>query len=150
MSEMHEVDKRIINGLQGGFPLSERPYRDAGQMLGIGEGDLIARLRSLLDRGALSRFGPMYDVERIGGASCLCAMAAPAERFEAIAAQVNRHCEVAHNYERAHTLNMWFVLTTDRPERIDRVVAEIEKETNTPVLTFPKLDEFFVGLRVDV
>lgn len=146
---MDEIDKRIINGLQGGFPLSERPYRDAAMVLGIAEADLIRRLSNLIDQGVLSRFGPMYDAERMGGAFCLCAMAAPAERFEEIAACVNAHCEVAHNYERAHALNMWFVLAVDRRERVDEVIAEIENETGTRVLTFPKLDEFFVGLRIE-
>lgn len=146
---MDEIDRRIINGLQGGFPLSERPYRDAAGKFGIAETDLISRLSNLLDRGVLSRFGPMYDVERMGGAFCLCAMVVPADRFEEITVRVNAHCEVAHNYERDHTLNMWFVLAVDRQERIDEVVAEIEKETDATVLTFPKLDEFFVGLRIE-
>jgi hypothetical protein len=44
---------------------------------------------------------------------------------------------------------MWFVLAVDRPERVEEVIAEIEKETKTRVLTFPKLDEFFVGLRIE-
>jgi DNA-binding Lrp family transcriptional regulator len=147
---MDEIDKRIINGLQGGFPLTERPYRDAAGTLGLGEADLTARLRGLLDRGVLSRFGPLYDADKMGGASCLCALTAPPDRLEAIAAQVNAHCEVAHNYERAHALNMWFVLAVDRPERIGEVVAEIEQETGARVLTFPKIEEYFVGFRVEV
>lgn len=147
---MDEIDKRIINGLQGGFPLTERPYRDAAGTLGLGEADLMARLCGLLDRGVLSRFGPLYDADKMGGASCLCALTAPPDRFEAIAAQVNAHGEVAHNYERAHALNMWFVLAVDRPERIGEVVAEIEQETGARVLTFPKIEEYFVGFRVEV
>jgi DNA-binding Lrp family transcriptional regulator len=146
---MDDIDRRIINGLQGGFPLTERPYRDAAAALGLGEADLIARLARLLDGGILSRFGPMYDAGRIGGATCLCAMAVPPERLDAVAALVNRHREVAHNYERVHALNMWFVLAVDRPERVDEVAAEIEEETGMPVLTFPKLAEFFVGLRIE-
>jgi DNA-binding Lrp family transcriptional regulator len=147
---MDEIDKRIVNRLQGGFPLTERPYRGAGRTLGIGERDLIERLGGLLGQGILSRFGPLYDAARIGGASCLCALTAPPARFEAIAALVNAHCEVAHNYERAHPVNMWFVLAVDRPERIDRVVAEIERETGVPVLTFPKIEEYFIGFQVEV
>ncbi len=147
---MDESDKRIINHLQGGFPLSERPYRDAAGALGVGEVDLMGRLRRLLDRGVLSRFGPLYDADKIGGASCLCALTAPAERFEAIAAEVNNHCEVAHNYERAHALNMWFVLAVERPERIGQVIAEIEKATGARVLAFPKIEEYFVGFKIEV
>jgi DNA-binding Lrp family transcriptional regulator len=146
---MDEVDKRIVNGLQGGFPLSERPYREAAEELGIAEEDLIARLDGLLEQGMLTRFGPMYDADRLGGEFCLCAMAVPAERFDAVAEQVNGHCEVAHNYERAHALNMWFVLAVDRAERIGEVIAEIERETGLPVLALPKIEEFFVGLRVE-
>ena len=146
---MDDIDKRIINGLQGGFPLGERPYRDTARRFGIAETDLISRLSNLIDRGVLSRFGPMYDAERMGGAFCLCAMTAPAERFQEIAARVNAPPEVAHNYERDHALNMWFVLAVERRERVDEVVAEIEKEASARVLTFPKLDEYFVGLRIE-
>lgn len=146
---MDEIDKRIINGLQGGFPLSERPYRDAGAAFGIAETDLITRLSRLIDQGAVSRFGPMYDAERMGGAFCLCAMAVPAESFEEVAARVNAHCEVAHNYERAHALNMWFVLAVEGREQINQAVDRIESETGGRVLTFPKLDEFFIGLKIE-
>ena len=41
---MDDLDRRIINSLQGGFPVSERPFLDAAQTLGIGERDLIDRL----------------------------------------------------------------------------------------------------------
>lgn len=146
---MDEIDKRIINALQGGFPLTERPYRDAGAALGVAEADLIGRLSGLIDQGKVSRFGPMYDAERMGGAFCLCAMAVPAERFEEVAARVNAHEEVAHNYERLHALNMWFVLAVERRDQVDRVAAEIESEVGLRVLTFPKLDEFFIGLKVE-
>lgn len=61
---------------------------------------------------------------------------------------VNDHDEVAHNYERNHRLNMWFVLADVAPEGIDRVADEIEGETGLRVLRFPKLEEFFIGFRV--
>ena len=77
-------------------------------------------------------------------------MAVPPERFDAVAGQVNAHPEVAHNYERMHALNMWFVLTAERPERIEEVAAAIEAETGIAVHRMPKLNEFFVGFRVEV
>ncbi|KAB2912447.1 MAG: Lrp/AsnC family transcriptional regulator [Hyphomicrobiaceae bacterium] len=143
------TDRRIINALQGGFPVGERPYAEAAKGLGLSEEELIGRLGALIDRGVLSRFGPMYNADRIGGAVCLCAMSAPAEKFEDVSARVNAHREVAHNYERAHQLNMWFVLASDSQQRLDEVVREIEEETNSKVLAFPKLAEFFVGLRIE-
>lgn len=143
------LDRAIINGLQGGFPLCERPYAEAAARIGCDEATLIARLQRLLERGVLSRFGPMYNADRMGGAFSLCAMQVPAERFEAVAEQVNAHPEVAHNYAREHALNLWFVVGTDSPARIASVLADIEAETGLPVYDFPKEAEYFVGLRFE-
>ena len=150
MSALSEIDRRIVNALQGGFPISERPYAEAAARLGLDEADLIARLRSLVASGAASRFGPLWNSEGLGGAVCLAAMAVPPERFDAVAAQVNAHAEVAHNYEREHALNMWFVVSAERPQRIDAVIAEIERETGLTVWPMPKEEEYFVGFRVEV
>ncbi len=143
------TDRAIINALQGGFPLCDRPFEVAGAALELGEATLIERLATLLDRGVLSRFGPMYNADRIGGAFSLCALQVPAERFEAVAAQVNAYPEVAHNYAREHQLNMWFVVGTESPGRIGEVLAAIETQTGLKVYDFPKLREFFVGLRFE-
>jgi DNA-binding Lrp family transcriptional regulator len=145
---MDATDRRIVNGLQGGFPVCERPYAEAAARLGLDEDELIGRLERLLADGVLSRFGPMYHAERLGGALTLAAMRVPEARFEAVAEIVNAHPEVAHNYARDHRFNMWFVLATERPERIAEVIDEIEAETGLQVYAMPKLEEFFVGLRL--
>lgn len=142
------TDRRILNALQDGFPLTPRPYDDAGAALGISGDHLIARLARLRDLGAITRFGPFFDAAGMGGAFCLCAMAVPPERFEAVMTQVNAHPEVAHNYERTHALNMWFVLATDSPDGIDRTARAIGDETGLTVMLFPKLEEYFIGFRV--
>ena len=61
---------------------------------------------------------------------------------------VNAFPEVAHNYERDHALNMWFVVATPTPEGIDDAIARIEAATRLPVLAFPKEREYFVELRL--
>lgn len=144
---MDAIDARIINGLQGGFPVCERPYAAAAEALGLDEATLLERLQSLLDRGLLSRFGPMYHAERMGGAFTLVAMQVPELDFERVAELVNSYPEVAHNYARDHAFNMWFVLATERPGRIHAVLAEIERRTGLRTYNMPKLEEFFVGLR---
>lgn len=145
---MDELDRAIVNGLQGGFPVCERPYAEAAARLGTDEATLIARLEALLADGTLSRFGPLFDAVALGGAFTLCALAVPPGDFERIAAIVNAFPEVAHNYERAHRLNMWFVLATEKPGDIADSVRRIEAATGLPVLEFPKLDEYFVELRL--
>ncbi len=148
-ARLDAVDRRIVNELQGGLPVCERPYAAAGRALGISEDELIARLERLLADGVLSRFGPLYDAEKLGGAVTLAAMSVPDEDFDRVAETVNRHDEVAHNYAREHSLNMWFVVATDRPEQIEGVLAAIEAETGLAVHDMPKLEEFFVGLRFE-
>ena len=142
--------KAIINGLQGGFPLTPRPFRDAGFELGLSEGELIEGVRDLVGAGQLSRFGPLWNAEMLGGDVCLAAIAVPQERFDEVAEQVNAHPEIAHNYERSHALNMWFVVSAEDPRRIAELIAEIEAETGLSVHAMPKMHEFFVGFRVEV
>jgi DNA-binding Lrp family transcriptional regulator len=144
------TERAVINGLQGGFPLTPRPYRDAGTQLGLSEGELLDAVEHLVHTGMISRFGPLWNAEMLGCDACLCAMAVPADRFDAVAAQVNAHHEVAHNYERTHALNMWFVIATEPSRRIAEVISEIEAETGLKVYPMPKSREFFVESRVEV
>lgn len=142
------IDRRLLDRLQDGLAVTERPFAAVAEELGLEEADVVARTRRLRQSGVLTRFGPMFNAERMGGAFCLCAMAVPAERFEAVAAIVNGFAEVAHNYEREHRLNMWFVLAAEQPDRIEAVAAEITRRTGIAVLLLPKEAEYFVGLKV--
>ena len=146
---MDTVDRHIINGLQGGFPISERPYAEAAARLGLSESELMTRLDALLENGTLTRFGPMYHAERLGGALTLAAMKIPPQDFERATQIVNAFPEVAHNYAREHEFSMWFVVATETPERIGEVIAAIERATGYRVYNMPKLEEFYVGLRFE-
>ena len=145
---MDELERAIVNRLQGGFPISGRPFAEAARELGTDEATLIAKLKAMLEAGMLTRFGPMYDAERLGGAFTLCAMSVPAADFERVDALVNAHPEVAHNYERAHRYNMWFVIAAASRAQIAPLIAAIEAETGYPVLNLPREQEYFIELRL--
>lgn len=147
MWQMDAIDKEIVNGLQGGLPICERPYLEMALQFGISEDDLIARLENLLKQKVLTRFGPMFQIERMGGAFSLAAMKVLEEDYERVTAAVNALPEVAHNYRREHEFNMWFVLATESPTGIGKAIAKIEAETGYPVFNMPKEKEFFVGAR---
>lgn len=142
------TDRQIINFLQNGFPLCPDPYVQVACQLGLGEEDLLARLQRLLDTRVLSRFGPLFQIERMGGAFCLAAMRVPEDRFEQVQAMVNGFMEVAHNYRRDHEFNMWFVLATETPEGIPETIEKIQSATGLPVFAFPKEREYFVNLQL--
>ncbi len=149
-ARLDEIDRQILNTLQGGFPVCERPFEVAAGRLGIEEDALIARVGRLLDDGVLSRFGPLYNAERLGGSHTLAALAVPEDRFDDVAAVVNRFPEVAHNYRREHLFNMWFVVSSDDRRRIGEVLTEIETATGLTVLNLPKEQEYFLELDLKV
>ncbi len=142
------TDRAVLNALQDGLPVTARPFAEAARQLELPESELIERVARLREIGAITRFGPFYDAEAMGGAFCLCAMEVPADRFDEVVTLVNALPEVAHNYERAHRLNMWFVLACETPEGIARAAKRIEGATGLTVLRFPKENEFFIGFRV--
>ncbi|MEQ6289112.1 Lrp/AsnC family transcriptional regulator [Vogesella sp. GCM10023246] len=144
------IDSLIIDRLQGGFPLQPAPFAMLEAELGLSAAGLCQRLQSLLDRRVLTRFGPMYQIERMGGAFVLAALAVPEARYDAVAAQVNALPAVAHNYRREHDFNMWFVLATSTPGRIADAIFDIEDATGLQVYDFPKLREYYVGMQFAV
>ncbi len=146
---MDELDRAIINALQDGFPICTSPYKKVAATLGTSEEILIERLQTLLDSGILSRFGPMFHAEQMGGALTLAAVKAPEDNYDTIAEIINKFPEVAHNYAREHVLNMWFVLATETPEQIQQVITQIEAQTGLTVYNMPKIQEYFVGLKLE-
>jgi len=147
---MDDIDRRLVNRLQDGLPVTRRPFKAIAQELGLEAPDVLMRIRKLLETGTLSRFGPMYNAEQLGGALSLCAMQVPEAHFEQVASQVNAYPEVAHNYARDHQLNMWFVIATEDPETGAGVIAAIERETGCRVYDMPKQEEFYIGLKLPV
>jgi DNA-binding Lrp family transcriptional regulator len=149
MAWLDALDARIVNALQGGFALSRRPYLDAAERLGIGEDELLARLESLLERGVLSRFGPLFQVEKMGGIFVLASMQVPEADFERVEQALGDMAEVAHNYRRQHRFNMWFVLAAESAEAIEQALARIERIAGVPVLVLPKEREYRIGMHLE-
>jgi DNA-binding Lrp family transcriptional regulator len=139
----------LVNRLQDGVDVVERPFAAVAAELGIAEPEVCGRLQRLVDEGWLSRFGPMIDAQALGGAFTLAALRVPAHDFDRVAALVNAHPEVAHNYRREHPFNMWFVVATERPEGIGELLAAIERETGCRVMSLPKEREYYLRLQLD-
>lgn len=148
--QLTAIDKTIINRYQTGIPLNPTPYKTMAESLGIAESLLLERLQHLLDSGVLTRFGPLYDAEKMGGFFTLCAMQVPAEKLDDTATIINNFDEVAHHYERDHRLNLWFVLALESKDQLNNIIHKIEHATTYPILNFPKQREFHVGLTLEV
>ncbi len=143
-------DARLVERLHADLPLVDHPFASVGAELGMDEDEVLERLRRLLASGVLTRFGPLYQIERAGGQFVLAALEVPPERFDAVTQIVNALPEVAHNYRREHPFNMWFVVAAESPARAAAALARIGQLTGLKVHAFPKEREYFVGLRLPV
>jgi siroheme decarboxylase len=147
---MDELDRKIINRLQLNFPICDHPFAVVAKELGTSEADLISRLKLLSEKKYLTRFGPLYNADNFGGAVSLCAMMVSEDDFDMVTEKVNAFPQVAHNYQRDHVLNMWFVIATESQNELDETIKKIEDKTGLPVKNMPKLHEFYVGLYFEV
>jgi DNA-binding Lrp family transcriptional regulator len=142
---LSKLQKHLLNDFQRDFPLSPTPFRDLAESLGVAEADVLENLRDLSESQAISRVGPVFAPKRVG-ASTLAALAVPGERLEEVAEWVSQLPEVNHNYEREHRYNLWFVLTAPDQERLEAVLADIERRTGLAVLSLPLLEDFHIDL----
>ncbi|NMG15203.1 Lrp/AsnC family transcriptional regulator [Aromatoleum bremense] len=140
---------RLLNDYQRGFPLVSEPFAAIGAECGLSEPAVLAALQDWLRSGVVSRVGAVFAPRRVG-ASALAALAAPASRLESIAARVSAVPEVNHNYQREHSLNLWFVITAASGQRLRQIVTEIERDTRCRVVVLPLEEEFHIDLGFDL
>ncbi len=145
-----DIEKKLINRLQHDLPLVREPFVAIANELGLSETQVLGSLRSLQERGVITRFGPLFDITKKQGAISLCALKVPKDRFQEVTLLVNNYPQVAHNYQREHEWNMWFVLACKSQQELEETFNEIVKLSLCPGINCPKEQEFFVGLNLPV
>ncbi|MBF8270192.1 MAG: heme d1 biosynthesis transcriptional regulator [Gammaproteobacteria bacterium] len=145
MLGLSQLDKQLLNNFQKEFPVTSAPFAEIAARLGTDETTVLHRLEILRKKGYISRIGPVFKANGIG-ISLLAALAVPADRLSAVADLISSYEEVNHNYEREHHFNLWFVLTAQNIDRLDRVISEIEQRTGLPVLQLPLLEDYHIDL----
>ena len=136
----------LVNGYQRGLPLTPRPFHAIAGALGSTEDEIIGQLTALTGRGAISRVGAIFAPGRVG-AGTLAALSVPAARLAEVAALVNAHPGVNHNYEREHGWNLWFVVTAPDASRLKRVLDAIESRAGCgTLLRLPMIEGYHIDL----
>ena len=144
-----QIQQRLLNDYQRDFPLEPRPYARIARDLGISEEQVRDHLKTLNDRGAMSRIGAVVRPNTIG-ASTLAAIRVPPDRLDEVAAFVSAQPEVNHNYEREHPINLWFVVAAADDIAVSDVLARIETETGLEVIDLPLERSFHIDLGFDL
>jgi len=142
---MDAIDKKILNIIQTGFPITARPYQTIGEKVDISEDEVIKRIGALKSKGIIRRIGATFDPRRLGFVSSLCAARVPTKRIPEFVKVVNSYPGVTHNYERDHQYNIWFTFIAESMEDIERALQEIRERTgiedikNLPAIRFFKI-----------
>ena len=145
VSCLSELEMRLLNDYQRGFPMSSTPYADIARDLQVSEDDVLEGLLSLARRGMISRIGPVMRPHR-AGASTLAAISVPENRLAEVAQLVSSYPEVNHNYEREHEFNLWFVVTASDQHQVRKVLEDIRQQTGLQVLDLPMEKEYHIDL----
>jgi siroheme decarboxylase len=115
---LDDLDRRLLNLMQGSFPIAPRPYEHVAALAGIAEGDVMSRVQRLLDKRIIRQVTPIFDTRALGYSSMLVAAKVDPENPHRAAAVINEHPGVSHNYLRNHDFNLWFTIATEPDSRL--------------------------------
>jgi siroheme decarboxylase len=115
---LSELDKKLLNLLQGRFPLAERPFAHVADLAGASEGDVLARTERLVRERIIRQVTPIFDTRVLGYESMLVAAKVEAEHPWRAAKIINSHPGVSHNYLRNHDFNIWFTIATEPDSKL--------------------------------
>jgi len=125
---MDELDRRILEHIQRGFPVQSHPFLKIANKFGISELEAFRRIRSLKKNEVIRRIGAVIDAEKLDARRALIACKIEPGRVEEIAEFVNLYDEVTHNYLREGAeFNLWFTVVAKDKTEFERVVEEIRK-----------------------
>jgi siroheme decarboxylase len=110
---LDDLDKRLLNLMQGSFPIEPRPYRRVAELAGVDEEDVLACVQHLLDERIIRQVTPIFDTRALGYSSMLVAAKVDPENPHRAAQVINAHPGVSHNYLRNHEFNLWFTIATE-------------------------------------
>jgi DNA-binding Lrp family transcriptional regulator len=126
---LDDLDKRLLNLMQGSFPIAQKPFQHVAAEAGIDESEVIARVQRLIDERIIRQVTPIFDTRALGYSSMLVAAKVDAENPWRAANVINEHPGVSHNYLRNHEFNIWFTIATepDSPLGVDGTLEVLAK-----------------------
>jgi DNA-binding Lrp family transcriptional regulator len=110
---LDDLDRRLLNLMQGSFPIAPRPYASVASETQLEEAEVLARVQRLLDERIIRQVTPIFDTRALGYSSMLVAAKVDPENPWRAATIINAHPGVSHNYLRNHEFNIWFTIATE-------------------------------------
>ncbi|HEX5309479.1 MAG TPA: Lrp/AsnC family transcriptional regulator [Solirubrobacteraceae bacterium] len=150
---LEDLDKRLLNLMQGSFPIEPRPYLRVAALAEIDEAEAMARVQRLLNERIIRQVTPIFDTRALGYSSMLVAAKVDPERPHSAAQVINAHPGVSHNYLRNHEFNLWFTIATepDSPLGLEGTLQALAGEAGAESLRqLPTLKLFKIRMDLEM
>ncbi len=150
---LDENDRRLLNLMQGSFPLARRPYQHVASLCGMSEEAAIARVAELIDERIIRQVTPIFDTRALGYSSMLVAAKVDPENPWRAAQVINDHPGVSHNYLRNHDFNIWFTIATepDSPLGLEGTLKALSEEAGAEsIRQLPTLKLFKIRMDLEM
>ncbi len=150
---LDDLDRKLLNLMQGSFPIAPRPYAEVAREAGITEEQALTRVQQLLDDRIIRQVTPIYDTRALGYGSMLVAAKVDAENPWVPAKIINSHPGVSHNYLRNHEFNMWFTLAVERDSQLglDGTLQVLQRLTGAEsIRQLPTLQLFKIRMDLEM
>ena len=149
---MDLIDRKLLNIIQGQFPLVDQPYQKMGQELGIEEQEVIDRLTNLKRQNVVRQISAIFDTRRLGYKTTLVAMAYEPGQLHQGALFINRHPGVSHNYAREGSYyNLWFTIAVPPDGDLESTVSWMARQTSAlSYRVMPTIRFFKIGVNFDM
>jgi DNA-binding Lrp family transcriptional regulator len=150
---LDETDRKVLNLMQGKFPIEPRPYLRVSELAGMSEDEVMQRVQRLLEERIIRQVTPIFDTRALGYASMLVAAKVDPENPHRAAKVINAHPGVSHNYLRNHDFNIWFTIATEPDSKLglqgslDILAAEAGAES---VRQLPTLKMFKIRMDLEM
>jgi len=148
---LDDIDRKLLNLIQGEFPLSREPFADLGRRLDLSGEQVIQRVQSLKSEGIVRQIGPVLEPRSLGYQTTLVAMIVAGSRLGKATQVIGEHPGISHAYLRENRLNLWLTLAlpsaSDLASEVQHLADLIGAEA---VIDLPALRVFKIRVHFDM
>lgn len=150
---LDDLDRKLLDLMQGSFPLEPRPYAAVAAAAGVAEDEVLRRVSHLIEQRIIRQVTPIYDTRAFGYGSMLVAAKVDSEHPQRAAKIINSHPGVSHNYLRNHEFNLWFTLAVEEDSRLglDGTLEVLQRLTGAEsIRQLPTLQLFKIRMDLEM
>lgn len=134
MPILTELEKKVIASIQGDIPVTERPYLDIAESLGITEDMLLETLQNLCKRGIIRRFGATLRHQKSGfEANAMVAWQVNEEDIDSVGKTMASFRQISHCYRRNPSeewpYNLYTMIHARDEESCREIARQLSAET---------------------